>query len=179
MMVVGGRSDHVLSTAGPGGSGADGDVGSPGGGDMRDRAAQLHELERHFSEEERRRLRPSLPGFNAESPPLELPPYISGSILSDVLLGDPSLYTDHRHAVTRGGVSFAQCIKPGIDLTPQVAAKLEAQASRRFDSGDCPPPCFTFRCLQRPSSTARSERALVARQSNLPFSCASQPLPTT
>ena len=99
-----------------------------------ERAAQLIELEKHFADEARRALRPQLPGFNVDSPPMELPDYIDGSLLSEVLLRKPELYNEHRRATTRGGVSFAQCIKPGIDLTPQVAAQIAKGAPRRFES---------------------------------------------
>ena len=78
------------------------------------------------------------------APPLELPDYISGSLLSDVLLAMPELYKDSRRAVTRGGVPFAQCIKPGIDLDPRVAAQMAKEAPRRFESERTPIALLCF-----------------------------------
>ena len=114
--------------------------GPPAGleGSLQQRAQQLIELEKHFADEARKEARPQLPGFNVDSPPLELPDYISGSLLSDVLLAMPELYNDSRRAVTRGGVPFAQCIKPGIDLDPRVAAQMAKEAPRRFESERTP-----------------------------------------
>ena len=114
-----------------------------------DRRQQLVELEARFALQARARMNEALPGFNADAPPSILPDYISGSLMSDVLLDSenepktiddpPSIYDEYKRSTTRGGVTFGTCIKPGMDLKPEIEMALAKSESRRFETEITPP----------------------------------------
>jgi len=75
-----------------------------------------------------------LPGFFAEHSPTALPD-LSGhtSVLAEVLRKEPSLYSRLRDRRTRGGISFAQVIKAGVD-TKEAALGLAAGDAECYEA---------------------------------------------
>ena len=80
------------------------------------------------------------PGFPADVCPEELPdPSRLHNLLADALKRDAALYEAHRTGRTKSGVSFAKCIKMGLDnlraweVLAVDVAKAQRQLSRAWE----------------------------------------------
>ena len=60
------------------------------------------------------------------------------SIMADVLKKNPKIYESLKEKVTSKGVTFAACIKPGMDVTPKMEMELAKTIGRRFESEQRP-----------------------------------------